>query len=289
MSHIVLVDASNLCRRAWSVALREKDSDGAEIGTLRLAPLMVMKLLTRMSQASVPVQHFAMLFDGERDTGWRRRLYSGYKSSRPPYEQDYLDQLEDIRDWCDDCGIFQASSETHEADDLIAALALEAHGQGKRVSVISNDKDLMQLIRPGIMQFSPQNDRWYNAERVRDKFGVSPELLGDLFALAGDSGDDVPGAPGIGMKTAASILNEYGDLEAALADPSRVSRPSARAALTNHADRIRMSRELVRLDASGADLPFRVAQVTFPDRMRSGKIYEEMLTARCSRELEPSM
>ncbi|MFG6080300.1 5'-3' exonuclease H3TH domain-containing protein [Paracoccus litorisediminis] len=285
MSHIVLIDGTNLCRRAWSVAPKEKDAEGGEIGIMRLAPLMLLKLMGRMTHGAHVPTHMAMLFDGDRNGTWRRALHSGYKAVREDYEQDYLDQVEVIRNWCDSVGLAQCSSATHEADDLIASLALDANRDGMRVSIISSDKDLMQLIRPGIMQLSPIADKWYNAAAVVEKFGVGPDLLGDLLALAGDRVDGIPGAPGIGLDTARKILLEYGSLDDALDDPSRVARPSARKSLEIHAEQIRLSRRLVELDAFGAVPGFRPAEAVMPDRARAAAVMEALIEARLREEM----
>lgn len=280
MSHLCLIDGTNMIRRAWAVADKQQDADGVEIGAAALFAKMVPKLLRRIADGRIPAPHTAILFDPPRDGTWRRAMYPGYKADRPPVEPELLAQIEMMREMCHMIGLAQACYETHEADDVIAALTMDARARKMRVSIISTDKDLMQLIRPGILQLNPISGAWYNVAAVMDKFGVPPDLLGDYLALAGDKTDGIPGAPGIGGIIAADILKAAGSLEAALSNPECTSRPSAQKALREHADRIRLSRKLVSLDTDDCPRPFAPTDVRTPDAFDAARIMAEYLQTR---------
>jgi len=224
---------------------------------------MLVKLL-----AETDADHLAVVFDAARQT-FRNDLYPAYKAQRPPPPDALIPQFALIRDAVRAFRVACVESEGWEADDLIATYARLATEAGAEVTIVSSDKDLMQLIRPGVAMFDPVNNRPIGEEQVREKFGVGPEKVIEVQALAGDPVDNVPGVPGIGAKTAAQLLAEYGDLDTLLARAGEIRQPKRREMLLAHADAARMSRELVRLrDDVPAPEPLEALAKREPDRER---------------------
>ena len=283
MSHFCIIDGGNIVQRAWAMADKQQDADGVEIGAAKLFGKMIPNLLRRMQEGKIPPRHAAIAFDPPREGTWRRALYPGYKANRPDQDPDLTAQIVMMREMCEFSGLAQAMVQTHEADDVIAALTMDARARKMRVSIISDDKDLMQLVRPGILQFDPARDIWYNVDRVTQKFGVPPDLMGDFLGLMGDSSDGVPGCPGIGTKIAADLLNRKGSLDAVLDDPECTTRPLIRKNLVEFESQIRISRKLVRLDIDDCPRPFTPDQVRTPDAFETARIMREYIEMRVNR------
>jgi DNA polymerase I len=197
--------------------------------------------------------HIAVIFDAGRLT-FRNRIYDQYKAQRPPPPDELIPQFALVREATDAFGVSAIELDDWEADDLIASYAREAADAGGQVTIVSSDKDLMQLLRPGIEMLDPIKQKPIGPVEVMEKFGVGPEKLIEAQALIGDSVDNVPGVPGIGPKTAAQLLNEFGDLEGVLAAAPAMKPSKRRDLLIQHADQARLSRELVTLRAD-APLP----------------------------------
>jgi DNA polymerase-1 len=197
--------------------------------------------------------HIAVIFDAGRTT-FRNRLYESYKAHRPPPPDELLPQFALIREATDAFCVPAIELADWEADDLIASYAREAEQAGGQVTIVSSDKDLMQLIRPGVEMLDPIRQKPIGPAEVMEKFGVAPEKMIDVQALIGDSTDNVPGIPGIGPKRAAELVNEYGDVEGVLAAAANMKPGKRRDALIDHAAAARLSRELVTLRAD-APLP----------------------------------
>jgi DNA polymerase-1 len=197
--------------------------------------------------------HLAVIFDAGRET-FRNRIYSQYKAHRPPPPEELIPQFALVREATDAFGVPAIELDDWEADDLIAAYAQAALAAGGTATIVSSDKDLMQLIRPGVAMLDPIKQKPIGLTEVLEKFGVGPEKLIDAQALIGDSVDNVPGVPGIGPKTAAQLLTEFGDLEGVLAAAPGMKPSKRRDLLIEHADKARMSRVLVTLRAD-APLP----------------------------------
>ena len=264
--HLILLDGSGFLHRAWSVAPRERNAAGLEIGATKTFSMMVMKLLHRMDKGRIPPTGVCVfLDDGGRDQTWRRAISPAYKANRPDHDPSLLAQIPVIQEMCEAIGLRTGMVATHEADDLIAAYAEDGHAAGMNVGVISSDKDLMQIVRKGIMQFHPQTEKWFNSAKVEEKFGVGPELVADSLALTGDASDGVAGAPGVGVKIAAKLLREFGSLEELLANAEHIRTPACRKAVMENADTVRLARRLVSLDAVGCPRPFSLDAVTSPD------------------------
>lgn len=265
--HLTLIDGSSMIQRAWAVAGKEQGPNGEEVGAVRVFSRMTMKILRRMGQGSFPPTAIAVLFDPPRHGTWRRALSPEYKAHRPDQDPALTSQIALSRLMCDALGIAQGVCDTHEADDMIAAYALDAHAAGMKVSIVSADKDLMQLVRRGIMQFSPtagKDGTWYNSAKVEEKFGVGPELVADHLALTGDSGDGVKGAPGIGPKSATALLREFGSLDEVILRAQHITRPAWRKSVEENAEALRLARRLVSLDPEGCARPFTLEQARMP-------------------------
>jgi DNA polymerase-1 len=218
---------------------------------------MLWKLLEGNGGSDGPT-HIAVVFDKGSHT-FRNDLYDLYKANREEMPEDLRPQIPLTRDATRAFNIACLEQEGFEADDIIATLSCRARDAGGRVTIISSDKDLMQLVGNGVQILRPgmqgKPDEIVGREGVEAYFGVPPERVVDVQALAGDSVDNVPGAPGIGIKTAALLISEFGDLDSLLARANEISQPKRRQTLIDHADQIRLSRKLVQLDC---DMPFDV-------------------------------
>jgi len=190
--------------------------------------------------------HIAVVFDAGRRT-FRNRLYEDYKAHRPPPPDDLIPQFDLVRQAAEAFGVPSIELEDWEADDLIAAYAKAAMETGGQVTIVSSDKDLMQLIRPGVEMLDPIKQKPIGPAEVMQKFGVTPDKMIDLQSLIGDSTDNVPGVPGIGPKGAAQLINEFGDLDSVLAAAPAMKTSKRRDNLIEHAERARISRDLVTL------------------------------------------
>ncbi|MCA8885915.1 MAG: DNA polymerase I, partial [Hyphomonadaceae bacterium] len=207
---------------------------------------MLWKFLEEMKGAEAPT-HLAVIFDKSEVT-FRNKLYPEYKAHRPPAPEDLVPQFPLIRDATRAFNLPCIEMGGFEADDLIATYARQAAASGASVRIVSSDKDLMQLIVDGVIQlYDPMKNRILGLDAVMEKFGVGPDKVIDAQALIGDSTDNVPGAPGIGPKTAAELINTFGTLDAILERANEIKQQKRRETLINFADQIRLSRELVTL------------------------------------------
>ena len=241
-----MIDASAYIFRAYhALPPLTRKSDGLPVGAVQGYCNMLWKLLKDMKGADGPT-HLVAIFD-HSDKTFRNTLYDQYKAHRPPAPEDLVPQFPLVREATAAFGVHCVELPGYEADDLIATYACKARDAGGEAVIVSSDKDLMQLIGGGVVMWDPMKDRRLAEPEVFEKFGVGPEKMIDLQALIGDSVDNVPGAPGIGPKTAAQLLDEYGDLDALLARAGEIKQPKRREPLINFADQIRLSRALVRL------------------------------------------
>jgi len=263
--HVFLVDGSGYIFRAFHAlpALTRK-SDGLPIGAVAGFCNMLWKLL-RDSVAGERPTHLAVIFDHSSET-FRNRLYSEYKANRTEPPEDLRPQFKLIRDAVRAFDIPSIEQKDYEADDLIATYARLATEAGATTTIVSSDKDLMQLVGNGVSLYDTMKDKRIGREEVIEKFGVGPERVIDVQSLAGDSVDNVPGVPGIGIKTAAQLIEEYGDLDTLLARAGEIKQPKRREALIEHADKARISRDLVRLETHvPLDVPLEDLGVHDPD------------------------
>jgi DNA polymerase-1 len=246
--HLYLVDGSGYLFRAYhALPPLTRKSDGLPTGAVSGYCNMLWKLLEDMKGPDQPT-HLAVIFDAGEKT-FRNDMYAGYKANRPPPPEDLIPQFPLVRDATRAFGISCVEMAGYEADDLIATYARLAREAKARCTIISSDKDLMQLVVDGEVELldTMKNKRLATAE-VMEKFGVPPDKVIQVQALAGDSVDNVPGVRGIGIKTAAELINQYGDLETLLARAGEIKQPKRRETLIENADNARISLKLVTLD-----------------------------------------
>ncbi|MFB2532194.1 DNA polymerase I [Paracoccus sp. p3-h83] len=245
-THLHLIDGSAYIFRAYhALPPLTRASDGLPVGAVSGFCNMIARYVEGASGADVPT-HAAVIFDHSSHT-FRNDLYTSYKANRPEPPEDLRPQFPLVREATRAFNLACLEQEGVEADDIIATLARQVREAGGRVTIISSDKDLMQLVGGGVEMLDPMKAKRIGVEEVEEKFGVGPDRVVDVQALAGDSVDNVPGAPGIGIKTAALLIQEFGDLDSLLARASEISQPKRRQTLIDHADQIRLSRDLVRL------------------------------------------
>jgi len=245
-SHLYLVDGSAFIFRAYHTMPPLTRSDGTPTGAVMGFCSMLWKLLEDLKGEDRPT-HLAVVFDHSAVT-FRNDIYDQYKANRPEPPDDLIPQFKLIRDATLAFDLPCIELEGYEADDIMATYARQAEAKGARVTIASSDKDLMQLVSgEQVTMWDPMKNKRLGLPEVEEKFGVGPERVIDVQALAGDSVDNVPGVPGIGMKTAAQLINEYGDLDALLERASEIKQPKRRENLIEHAEMARISRELVTL------------------------------------------
>ncbi|MBA3667463.1 MAG: DNA polymerase I [Sphingomonas sp.] len=249
-NHLYLVDGSSYIFRAYHRLPPLTNRHGVPAGAVYGYTAMLWKLADGLNKADGPT-HMAVILDASSTT-FRNTMYDQYKANRPPPPEDLIPQFPLIRTATRAFSIPCIETEGLEADDIIACYAKAALEAGWSTTIVSSDKDLMQLIEPGIDMLDTMNDRRIDTDYVIAKFGVPPAKLGDVLALMGDSVDNVPGIPGIGPKTASQLIVEYGDLETVLASTEAIKKPKLKQSLIDHADNARLSRELVRLVCDAA-------------------------------------
>ena len=245
--HLHLIDGSAFIFRAYhALPPLTRKSDGLPVGAVAGFCNMLWKYVTDEHGSDAPT-HAAVIFDHSAKT-FRNEIYNAYKANRPDPPEDLRPQFPLTRDATRAFNIACIETEGYEADDIIAALACKARDAGGSVTIISSDKDLMQLVGDGVQMLDPIKGKPIGPDEVREKFGVGPDRVVDVQALAGDAVDNVPGAPGIGIKTAALLIQEYGDLETLLDRADEIKQPKRRQTLIENAEQIRISKRLVTLD-----------------------------------------
>jgi DNA polymerase-1 len=263
--HVFLVDGSSYIFRAYhALPPLNRKSDGLQVNAVLGFCNMLWKLLRDMPPDNRPT-HLAIVFDKSEVT-FRNKLYPDYKAHRPPAPDDLIPQFSFIREAVRAFDLPCLEQAGFEADDLIATYAREAGERGATATIVSSDKDLMQLVTDKILMYDTMKDRRIGIAEVIEKFGVPPEKVVEVQALAGDSTDNVPGVPGIGIKTAAQLIVEYGDLETLLLRAGEIKQPKRREALIENAEKARISRQLVLLDDKvKLDVPLDELAVHEPD------------------------
>jgi len=256
-----LIDGSGYIFRAFHALPPLTRADGTPVNAVLGFTNMLVRLIADVGDGSI-----AVIFDAKR-ANFRNEFYPDYKAHRPPTPEELVPQFPLIRAATEAFNLPAIELEGFEADDLIATYARLAVEEGRKVVVVSSDKDLMQLVRPGVSLYDPMKNKPIGPDEVFEKFGVAPDKVVDVQALAGDSTDNVPGVPGIGVKTAAQLITEYGDLDTLLARASEIKQNARRDKLIEFADLARVSRRLVRL-ADDAPIPVPLAGLRHrePDR-----------------------
>ncbi|MCT4655414.1 MAG: DNA polymerase I [Cohaesibacter sp.] len=247
--HLFLVDGSSYIFRAYhALPPLTRKSDGLPVGAVSGFCNMLWKLIQEGEKglAGVDPSHIAVIFDAKGET-FRNEIYDQYKAHRPPAPEDLRPQFGLIKDAVRAFNIPAIEQIGYEADDIIATYVEKALAAGADVTIVGSDKDLMQLIKPGVVMVDTMKNKRISHDEVVEKFGVAPDKVVDVQALAGDSVDNVPGVPGIGIKTAALLINEFGDLESLLAGAETIKQKKRRENLIEFADQARISKELVYL------------------------------------------
>lgn len=246
MPHLYLVDGSGYIFRAYHRLPPLTNKHGEPVGAVYGYTTMLWKLVDELNKADGPT-HMAVILDKSEHT-FRNEMYDQYKAHRPPAPEDLVPQFPMIRDATRAFSLPCIEEQGWEADDLIASYTKAALAQGWSVTIVSSDKDLMQLMTdPSVDMLDTMNNRRLGPADTEAKFGVGPEKLGEVLALMGDSVDNVPGVPGVGPKTAAKLILEYGDVEAVLAAAPSMKPGKLRDNLIEHAEMARLSRKLVEL------------------------------------------
>ena len=246
--HLHLIDGSAFIFRAYhALPPLTRKSDGLPIGAVSGFCNMLQRYIDGNSTGNDAPTHIAVIFDKGSHT-FRNDLYDQYKANRDEMPEDLRPQIPLTRRATEAFNIACKEIEGYEADDIIATLSCQAREAGGRVTIVSSDKDLMQLVGDGVEMFDAMKNRRIDVEGVEEKFGVTPDKVVDLQALAGDSVDNVPGAPGIGVKTAALLINEFGSLEELLDRAEEIKQPKRRETLIEKREQIELSKKLVQLD-----------------------------------------
>jgi DNA polymerase I len=254
-NHLYLVDGSSYIFRAYHRLPPLTNRHGQPAGAVYGYTTMLWKLalgLNKGAKEDGGPTHMAVILDASEET-FRNTMYDQYKANRPPPPEDLVPQFPMIRDATRAFSIPCIEEAGLEADDIIACYVTAAKKAGWKVTIVSSDKDLMQLVEDGhVDMLDTMNDRRIDSAYVREKFGVGPEALGDVLALMGDKVDNIPGVPGIGPKTASQLIGEYGSLEAVLANAEAIAKPKLKQSLIDHAEAARLSRKLVELVCDSA-------------------------------------
>ena len=264
-SHVVLVDGSGYIFRAYhALPPLTRKTDGLPIGAVAGFSNMLFKLLRDQTDESRPT-HFAVIFDASGHT-FRNEIFPEYKANRSEPPEDLVPQFPLTRDATRAFGAPAIEMQGFEADDLIATYAKQAEAKGARVTIISSDKDLMQLVSDRVSMLDTMKNRAIGIPQVIEKFGMGPEKVIEIQSLAGDSVDNIPGVPGIGVKTAVLLLEQFGDLDTLLERAAEIPQKGRREKLLNHADGARVSRELVTLKTDvEVETPLEDFAVSDPD------------------------
>ena len=242
--HLFLIDGFSFLFRAYHSMPPLTRPDGTPVGAVLGFTNMVMKLKDNTRKDDD--HYMAVIFDAGQKT-FRNEIFPDYKANRPPPPDDLIPQFDLVREAAQAMGLTGVSMVGYEADDIIATYTKQALERDMQVTIISSDKDLMQLVNDHVAIYDTMKDRRIGHAEVMEKFGVPPELVWDAQALIGDSSDNIPGVPGIGPKTAAELINTYGNLEEVLNRASEVKQNKRRESLIEFAEQARLSRELVEL------------------------------------------
>ena len=269
--HVFLVDGSGFIFRAFHGLPAMSRPDGTPVNAVYGFTTMLLKLLN-----DTDADHVAVIFDAGR-LSFRNGIYPEYKAHRPPAPEELVPQFPLIRDAVAAFNVPSVEMEGFEADDLIATYASQAVARGAKVTIVSSDKDLMQLVGDGVEMLDTLKNRTIREAEVLEKFGVAPDKVVDVQALCGDPTDNVPGVPGIGVKTAAQLIGEYGDLDTLLARAGEIKQPKRRETLLTNAESARISRELVRLKR---DVPVTEPLDSFAKRPFDRQVLADFLAAQ---------
>ena len=242
--HLILVDGSGFIFRAYHALPPLKRSDGIPTGAVSGFCNMLFKLINEIKEFKAT--HIAVVFD-HKDKTFRSDIYKDYKANRPPPPEDLVPQFQLIREATEAFGFLAIDKKGYEADDIIATLAHNATKEGAVVTIFSSDKDLMQLVSEDIKMYDPIKNVFIDIDRVREKFGVTPDKVIDVQALIGDKVDNVPGVPGVGIKTASSLISEFNNIETLIKKYEAINKDRIKNLISDNIDQIILSKKLVTL------------------------------------------
>ena len=242
--HLILVDGSGFIFRAYHALPPLTKSDGTPTGAVSGYCNMLFKLINELKEFKAT--HIAVVFD-HKDKTFRSNIYPDYKANRPPPPDDLVPQFQLIRDATEAFGFLAIDKKGYEADDIIATLAKNATDEGAIVTIFSSDKDLMQLVSDDIKMYDPIRNIFIDIDRVREKFGVTPDKVIDVQALIGDKVDNIPGVPGVGVKTASSLISEFQTVENLVKKYEAIDKDRIRNLISDNIDKIILSKKLVTL------------------------------------------
>ena len=242
--HLILVDGSGFIFRAYHALPPLTKSDGTPTGAVSGYCNMLFKLINELKEFKAT--HIAVVFD-HKDKTFRSNIYPDYKANRPPPPDDLVPQFQLIRDATEAFGFLAIDKKGYEADDIIATLAKNATEEGAIVTIFSSDKDLMQLVSDDIKMYDPIRNIFIDIDRVREKFGVTPDKVIDVQALIGDKVDNIPGVPGVGVKTASSLISEFQTVENLVKKYEAIDKDRIRNLISDNIDKIILSKKLVTL------------------------------------------
>ena len=272
--HFYLIDGSGYIFRAYyALPPLSRKSDGLPTGAVNGFCTMLYKLLedSRSDDSKNKPTHFAVIFDSARKN-FRNEIYEDYKANRTEAPEDLVPQFEYIRKSVEAFNVVSAEMLNYEADDLIATYTEHILKKGAKVTIISADKDFMQLVKPGVRLYDPMKSKVLGNKEVKEKFGVEPNRVIDVQALAGDASDNIPGVPGIGIKTAAELINKYKSLEKLLEKASEIPQYKRRETILQNKDKALLSRKLVELKI---DVPVKQKLETFElKKIDKQKLYD---------------
>jgi DNA polymerase-1 len=258
--HLYLIDGSGFIFRAFHALPPMTRPDGTPVNAVYGFTNMLIKLLADTESEGV-----AVIFDAGRKS-FRNDIYPEYKAHRPEPPEELIPQFDLIREATRAFNVPCVELINYEADDLIATYVKRAREAGLEVTIVSSDKDLMQLVGEGVAMLDPMKNRAIGPEQVVERFGVPPDKVIDVQALAGDSTDNVPGVPGIGVKTAAQLIEDYGDLDTLLSRAGEIKQPKRRENLIEFAEQARVSRDLVTLkDDVPVEVPLEALKLHAPE------------------------
>ncbi len=241
---LFLIDGYGYLFRAYHSLPPLTNPEGTPVGAVYGFTNMMIKLKNKVATNNADEIYIAAVFDSGKKT-FRNEIYSEYKANRPEPPEDLKPQFSLIRDSAQALNIETIESIGYEADDIIATLAKKAESEGFSVTIVSTDKDLMQLVNNNISLYDPMRDRVIGESEVKEKFGVTPDKVLDVLSLMGDNSDNIPGVPGIGPKTAAELVNEFGDIHQVINNLDKIKQDKRRASLKDNIDNIYLSQKFL--------------------------------------------
>ena len=279
--HLYLIDGTSYIYRAFHALPPMTTSRGLPTNAIYGFTTMFLKIL----RERVP-EYMAAVFDAGGETE-RHREFEAYKAQRPPMPDALTPQIPYVYKVVEALNVPTLLEEGCEADDIIGTVATRAADNGFRVTIVSGDKDLFQLVGPAIQVYDSMRDKTYGVQEVQDRYGVPPQAMVDLMSLTGDAVDNIPGVPGVGEKTASALIQEFGTLEDLLGSLDHVKRPKLREALKTHAEQVRMNRALVALRTTlSVSVSPQALRRPFPDWTRLRALFQELEFTRLLTNLE---